>query len=126
MNGTQTPADVVPVARGRGTRAVLRGVLSGAVGGLCCVVGAVAVGLGLGGVGFFATLMARYQLYFMVVSAALMAYWMVRTVGRLRRRRGSGGLGSLLPAAVPLSVMLVGYLVTLAVALLASRLAGVS
>lgn len=68
-------------------RLLAGGVLSGLLGGLCCIGGAVAVGLGLGGVGFFATLMDRYQLVFIAASLAVMAAWLIRAA------RVSGGQG---------------------------------
>ncbi len=45
------------------------------------------MGLGLGGVGFFATLMDRYQLVFIAASLAVMAAWLIRAA------RVSGGQG---------------------------------
>lgn len=51
------------------------GVSSGFLGGICCIGGAVAVGLGVSGLSFFGAWMERYQIYFIVGSAALMTLW---------------------------------------------------
>ena len=67
---------------------VVPGVVSGLVGSLCCMIGAVAVGLGLAGVGFAGALMARYQLWFIAGSLVLMGSWLA---GSLRRERASAG-----------------------------------
>lgn len=51
---------------------------SGFLGGICCVGGAVAVGLGVSGLSFFGVWMERYQIYFIAGSAALMLLWLAR------------------------------------------------
>ena len=51
---------------------------SGFLGGICCVGGAAAVGLGLSGLSFFGAWMERYQVYFVAASAALMVLWLAR------------------------------------------------
>lgn len=72
---------------------VVPGFVSGLVGSLCCMIGAVAVGLGLAGVGFAGTLMARYQLWFIAASLLLMAAWMAWTLRRERVSVGASGWG---------------------------------
>lgn len=57
----------------------VRGVLSGVAGGVCCFAGAIVAGLGLGGVSFFATVMGRYQPFFLLVSLLLMGFWLLQT-----------------------------------------------
>lgn len=52
------------------------GVSSGFLGGICCIGGAVAIGLGVSGLSFFGAWMERYQIYFIVGSAALMILWL--------------------------------------------------
>jgi hypothetical protein len=56
---------------------------SGLLGGLCCIAAAITTAAGLGAGGFLSTLMDRYQLYFILVSLAVMAWWLFR---RLRRQ----------------------------------------
>ncbi|HSR25454.1 MAG TPA: hypothetical protein VLW53_18005 [Candidatus Eisenbacteria bacterium] len=72
---------------------VVPGFVGGLVGSLCCMIGAVAVGLGLAGVGFAAALMARYQLWFIAASLLLMASWMAWTLRRRRVSVGASGWG---------------------------------
>lgn len=100
-----------------------KGVLSGIVGGLCCVAGALALGLGLGSVSFFSTFMGRYQMYFIAASLALMAFWLLHGVRRYLR--GGADLratarGLLRPALAMGST----WVVTLATALAIGWLAG--
>lgn len=106
-----------------GSRDAARGVVSGLVGGLCCVAGAIAAGLGLGGVDFFATLMGRYQVYFVAASVLVMAAWLARSLRRGERGGGRGAAARRL--ARPAIVMAAMWALTLAVAMAASRLAGV-
>jgi hypothetical protein len=115
--GSGVRAATTPPTRAKGS--VARGVLSGLVGGLCCIAGAAAVGLGLGGMSFFGTLMDRYQIYFLLASLALMGFWIVQMV--MRSGFGSAGLrGVARAAARPVAVMGLTYAVTLIVALGAS------
>lgn len=51
---------------------------SGLLGGLCCVGGAVAVGLGWSGLSFLGAWMGRDQIYFVAGSAVLMLLWLAR------------------------------------------------
>lgn len=74
------------------------GVGSGFLGGICCIGGAIAVGLGVSGLSFFGAWMERYQIYFIVGSAALMILWLARVArpyGFSRRgiRRAGRALG---------------------------------
>jgi hypothetical protein len=75
----------------RASSRVLPGVVSGLVGSLCCMVGALAVGLGLAGVGFAGALMARYQVWFVAASLVLMGSWLAWSLRR--ERAGSAGTG---------------------------------
>jgi hypothetical protein len=59
---------------------------SGLLGGVCCIASAITSAAGLGAVGSFTTLMDRYQLYFIIGSAAIMALWLLRHL----RRQGNG------------------------------------
>lgn len=72
---------------------VVPGVISGLVGSLCCMMGAIAVGLGLAGVGFAGTLMARYQLWFIAASLVLMGSWLAWSLRRERASAGATGWG---------------------------------
>lgn len=104
QGGSTTPT------AGRG-RFLAGGALSGLLGGLCCIGGAVAVGLGLGGAGFFATLMDRYQGLFIAASLALMTGWLLRTASAA----GLRGAGRVLARQ---AVVMGGvYVVTLALTL---------
>jgi hypothetical protein len=103
-------------------RLAARGALSGLLGGVYCIAGAVAVGLGLGGAGFFATLMDHYQGLFIAASLALMAVWLIRTARATGlRRAGLPHTGRILTH----HTMVMGgvYAVTLALALPLSMLA---
>src|SRR5262245_13398577 len=98
---------------------VLPGVVSGLVGSACCVIGAVAVGLGLAGAGFAAMLMSRYQPWVISASLVMMGVslaWMLR-----RARAGAGTVGwgrddlrlvarTLVPQAAVMGVVYVGTL----------------
>jgi len=74
------------------------GVSSGFLGGICCIGGAVAVGFGVSGLSFFGAWMERYQIQFIVGSAALMILWLARVAkpygfsrpGRVRAARVLG------------------------------------
>lgn len=106
------------------SRDARRGVISGLMGGFCCLAGAIAAGLGLGGVDFFATLMGRYQVYFLAASILVMAAWLGRS---LRRGERGGGLRTAMRGlARPAIVMAAMWGLTLTIAMVASRLAGVS
>lgn len=107
---------------------VLPGVVSGLVGSLCCVVGAVAVGLGLAGVGFATMLMSRYQPWVITASVVVMALWLARMLRRARAGAGTVGWGrddlrlvarTLVPQA---AVMGVVYAATLGVTAMLSGL----
>jgi hypothetical protein len=112
-----------PVTAGvRPPLGVVRGVASGVIGGLCCLAGAIAVEVGLGGAGFFGALMKNYQPYFMAASVALMGLWVARAVHRART--AGGGLRGLRGIARPVSVMGVTWAVTLVGAVAVARVAG--
>lgn len=101
---------------------VLPGFVSGLVGSLCCVIGAVAVGLGLAGATFAGTLMSRYQPWVITASLLIMGAWMAWTLGSARASAGAVGWGrddlrvvarTLVPqAAVMGSIYVVTLLVT--------------
>ncbi len=105
-------------------RLAVRGLLSGLAAGWCCFAGAVTVGLGLGGVNFFATLMQRYQLLFVATSVLLMGLW-YRSAIRAARCSGRGRREVARALTRPALVMGATWLVTLAVAMLAARVAGI-
>lgn len=106
-----------------GRRFVVRGFLSGVAGGVCCFVGAIAAGLGLGGVSLFGTLMDRYQPFFLVASLLLMGFWLSRAA-RGTAAAGGGVRGMVRAAGRPVLVMGVTWSMTLVVAMVAARLAG--
>ena len=73
------------------------GVSSGFLGGICCIGGAVAVGLGVSGLSFFGAWMEHYQIYFIVGSAALMILWLARVaMSYWFSRQGMGRAGRVL------------------------------
>ena len=111
---------------GRRLLDVTRGVASGVLGGLCCLIGAIAVGLGLGGVGFFTSFMGRYQPLFMAASVVLMGLWAGRAVHRARTSGGGGLREALRGIARPVSVMGVTWALTLVAVLAVGRAAGLS
>lgn len=116
------PSAEGPVA-GRSSSAARGGLLSGLLAGVCCVTGALAVGLGLGGATFFTTVMDHYQVYFMLASLGVMAIMIARTI----RRSGTGHRGLRTVARAvrrPVTVMATVYGLTLVVAFAASRAAG--
>src|SRR6266536_2070847 len=64
--------------RGRFDRRFLGiGAGSGLLGGICCIGSAIAVGLGVSAISFFGAWMDRYQIYFILVSVALMILLLV-------------------------------------------------
>lgn len=108
---------------GGGRLFAVRGLLSGVAGGLCCFAGAIAVGLGLGGASFFATVMGRYQLFFLLASLVLMGFWLTRAA------RGAAGVGGGVRGVVravgrPVLLMGVTWSVTLVAAMVAARAVG--
>lgn len=111
-------------AGGQRLRDVTRGVASGVLGGLCCLAGAIAVRLGLGGVGFFTSFMGRYQPLFVAASVALLGLWAGRVVHRARMSGGGGLREALRGIAWPVSVMGVTWAVTLVAVLAVGRAAG--
>lgn len=116
------PSDHAPVD-GRSSSPATGGLLSGLLAGVCCVTGALAVGLGLGGATFITTVMDRYQVYFMLASLGLMAIMIARTI----RRSGSGNRGiRAITRAVrrPVTMMVIVYGLTLVLAFAASSAAG--
>jgi hypothetical protein len=94
---------------------------SGLLGGLCCIAAAITTAAGLGAASFFATLMDRYQLYFILGSVAIMAVWLI---SHLRRQ----GISPLNVRAVLRTVgrqaivMGVVYVITLGIAMAVARL----
>lgn len=122
-----TPGDVAPSGRRDQARlpGARRGVLSGALGGFCCFAGAIATGLGMGGAGFFGTLMGRYQPLFLAASVLAMCLWVSRAITRARRE-GRGLRAAALTIARPAAVMVVVWGVTLMVAMTMARIAGLS
>jgi hypothetical protein len=94
---------------------------SGLLGGICCVGGAVATGLGVSALAFFGVWMDRYQGYVVAGSAAVMLLWLARVA----KPYGFSGPG-LRQAARVLGrhalVMGVIYGVTLAVTMGVARL----
>jgi hypothetical protein len=76
-----------PPVRLRSTRT---GLLSGLVGGICCLGSALALATGLGALSFFQMWMDRYQVYFVLASVSLMVLatvWIGRRVGLRGARR---------------------------------------
>jgi hypothetical protein len=114
--------DRVPRWRRWTDRQSLRASLgSGLLGGLCCIAAAIATAAGLGAAGFFTTLMNRYQLYFILVSLAVMALWLFRHLRRqgISSRDGRAVLRTLGRQAI---VMAIVYVITLGVAMAAAQL----
>jgi hypothetical protein len=65
------------------------GAVSGLLGGLCCIAGAIAVGSGLAGLSAVSRLMDRYQPYFIAASVLMMAWWLLRALrGQSQRLAG--------------------------------------
>lgn len=56
------------------------GGLTGLLGGLCCIGGAVALATGLGAISFLSTWEGRYTPYFIGGSVTLMALWLARRI----------------------------------------------
>lgn len=121
IDGNGRVASVGPGRAGRFF--AVRGFLSGVAGGVCCFAGAVASGLGVGGVSFFGMLMDRFQPLFLVASLLLMGFW-VRRTARGTALAGVGVRGVLGVAGRPVLAMGVTWSVTLVVAMVAARLAG--
>ena len=74
------------------------GGLTGVLGGLCCIGGAIALATGLGALSFFSTLSDRYTPYFIAGSAAVMLLWLARQTARFGfsrsgLRRAASGIG---------------------------------
>jgi uncharacterized membrane protein len=94
---------------------------SGLLGGLCCIAAAITTAAGLGAAGFFTTLMTRYQLYFIVVSLAVMALWLFRHLRRqgISPRDGRAVLRTVGRNAI---VMAIVYIITLGLAMAAAQL----
>lgn len=91
------------------------GFMSGALGGLCCIGSAVAVGAGIAGLSFFTTWMERYQLYFIAASVLIMLVWLWRTARTYGFSRF--GLGAMIRGLRRrMVVMGVTYAVTLGIA----------
>lgn len=93
------------------------GLGAGFLGGVCCIGSAVAVGASIGGLSFFTTLMDRYQIYFVLGSLLMMAFWLVRQIWRARAAGGSTVRAFLRTTWRQLVVMGIIYLVTLGVAM---------
>lgn len=91
-------------AGGTGRFFAVGGFLSGVAGGVCCFAGAIAVGLGLGGVSVLETMMDRYQPLFLVASILLMGVWLGRAA-RGTELAGVGVRGVLRVAGRPALVM---------------------
>jgi hypothetical protein len=94
---------------------------SGLPGGFCCIAAAITTATGLGAAGFFITLMNRYQLYFILVSLAVMALWLFRHSRRqgISPRDGRAVLRTVGRHAI---VMVIVYVMTLGVAMAATQL----
>ena len=106
-------------------RFVVAGGVTGLLGGLCCIGGAIAMATGLGALSFFGTLSDRYSPYFIAGSTAVMLVWLVRQTrefGLSRRglRLAAKSLGR------QTLIMAVVYGVTLGLALGAMRVAEVA
>lgn len=89
---------------------------SGLLGGICCIGAAVATAAGLGVAGSLTAFMESYQLYFILASAVVMGFWLVRHL----RRRGISPLDVRAAGkAVGRHVLVMGvvYLVTLGIAM---------
>jgi hypothetical protein len=87
---TSTIVDNCPVARPVRLRSTRTGLLSGLVGGICCLGSALALATGLGALSFFQMWMDSYQVYFILASVSLMVLatvWILRQVGLRRARR---------------------------------------
>ncbi len=95
QNPTQSTAPACP-ATPSGRRFLSAGLGSGLLGGVCCLGSAVAIGASIGGLSFFSTWMERYQIYFVVVSALVMALWLGRQIWRHARGGGRGALAAFL------------------------------
>lgn len=93
------------------------GLLSGLLGGVCCIGSAVAIGASVGGLSFFSTWMERYQLYFVIASVLVMALWLIRQIRRARASGGSTIKAFLRGTWRQLVVMVAIYLVTLGIAM---------
>jgi hypothetical protein len=93
------------------------GLGSGLLGGVCCFGSALAIGASIGGLSFFSTWMERYQIYFVLASALVMALWLVRQAHRARTGGGSTVRAFLRGARRQLVVMGAGYLITLGLAM---------
>jgi hypothetical protein len=93
MTDTATAMDLVPgqaPSNPSGRRSAGTGLVSGLVGGLCCLGSALAISTGLGALSFFQVWMDRYQAYFLLGSATVMVtttVWMIRQGGFRRSRR---------------------------------------
>ena len=94
---------------------------SGLVGGVCCIAAAITTAGGLGAAGFLTTLMNRYQLFFILVSLAVMAWWLFRHLRRqgISPRDGRAVLRTVGRHAI---VMVIVYVITLGVARAATQL----
>jgi hypothetical protein len=94
---------------------------SGLLGGLCCIAAAITTAGGLGAAGFLSTLMDRYQLYFILVSLAVIAWWLFRHLRRqgISPRDGRAVLRTVGRQAI---VMAIVYVLTLGIAMAAAQL----
>lgn len=106
-------------------RFVWAGGVTGVLGGLCCIGGAIAMATGLSALSFFTTLSDRYTAYFIAASAVIMLIWLGGQVaafgfGRDGLRRAGTVLGrqALVMGAI--------YGLTLGLAVGAMRLAEVA
>jgi hypothetical protein len=121
---TQTAGLDSPTSRWRrwmDPRSLRASLGSGLLGGLCCITAAITTAAGLGAAGFFATLMDRYQVYFILGSVAVMALWLIRHL----RRQGISPLNLravLRTVGRHAIVMGIVYLVTLGIAMAAAQL----
>jgi hypothetical protein len=97
------------------------GLGSGLLGGLCCIAAAITTAAGLGAAGLLSTLMDRYQLYFILVSLAIMAWWLFRHLRRqgISPRDGRAVLHTVGRQAL---VMAIVYVITLGIAMAAAQL----
>lgn len=79
-------------------RFVYAGGLTGFLGGLCCIGGAIAMATGLGALSFFSTLSEHYTPYFIAASVAVMLLWLARQAAvfgfsKSGLRRGAAAIG---------------------------------